>query len=133
MGLGLAMTFLPILSVITHHFSRRRGFAIGIMTSGEGPLFPCSLHVSELISYRHQGASIGGIVFPIMLNKLIHGHQGFGLGVRATAAVITGLLFIANLLVRTRPPVLPEGDPRKRRTPMIVLFKDVPYMTCVIS
>ncbi|KAF9458094.1 major facilitator superfamily domain-containing protein [Collybia nuda] len=112
MGLGLAMTFLPALSVIAHHFSRRRGFAIGIMTSG---------------------ASIGGIVFPIMLNKLIHGHQGFGLGVRATAAVITGLLFIANLLVRTRPPTLRENDPRMRRTPMIILFKDVPYMACIIS
>jgi MCP family monocarboxylic acid transporter-like MFS transporter 10 len=35
MGLGLAMTFLPILSVLAHHFSRRRAFAIGIMTSGK--------------------------------------------------------------------------------------------------
>ncbi|KAF5378130.1 hypothetical protein D9615_007571 [Tricholomella constricta] len=112
MGLGLAMTFLPVLTVVAHHFSRRRGFAIGIMTSG---------------------ASIGGIVFPIMLNKLIFGPQGFATGVRATAAVITGLLVIANLLMRTRPPVLKEGDPRLMRTPVSVLLKDVPYMTCVVS
>lgn len=79
------------------------------------------------------GASIGGIIFPIMLNKLIFGRQGFALGVRATAAVITGLLFIANLLVRTRPPILREGDPRLRRTPVMVLLKDIPYMTCVAS
>jgi len=67
-----------------------------------------------------------------MLNKLIHGHQGFGTGVRAAAGMITGLLAIANLLVRTRPPPTKDGVPPKR-TPMIKLFKDVPYMTCVIS
>jgi len=112
MGVGLAMTFLPVLTVVAHHFDKRRGFAIGIMTSG---------------------ASIGGIIFPIMLNQLIFSSQGFALGVRSTAAVITGLLFIANLLMRTRPPILREGDPRVKRTPIMTLFKDLPYMTCIVS
>ncbi|GLB42998.1 putative MFS general substrate transporter [Lyophyllum shimeji] len=112
MGIGLAMTFLPVVTVVAHHFSRRRGFAIGILMTG---------------------GSIGGIIFPIMLNKLIFGPQGFALGVRATAAVITGLLAIANLLIRTRPPVLREGDPRLKRTSLRVLLKDMPYMTCVAS
>ncbi|RDB22327.1 Riboflavin transporter MCH5 [Hypsizygus marmoreus] len=112
MGLGLALTFLPALTVVAHHFSRRRVFAIGIMTSG---------------------ASIGGIVFPIMLNKLIFGPQGFGHGVRYAAAVTTGLLIIANILMRTRAPVLREDDRRLRRTPVTVLLKDMPYMTCVVS
>lgn len=132
MGLGLAMTFLPIIAVVAHHFDRRRGFAIGIMTSG---VYPAYTHfLLSLSSYPSwAGASIGGIVFPIMLNKLIFGPQGFALGVRATAAVITGLLAIANLMMRTRPPVLREGDPRLKRTPVSVLLKDVPYMTCVVS
>ncbi|KAF8063586.1 major facilitator superfamily domain-containing protein [Lyophyllum atratum] len=112
MGIGLAMTFLPVVTVVSHHFARRRGFAIGIMMSG---------------------ASIGGIVFPIMLNKLIFGRQGFALGVRATAAVITGLMTIGNLLLRTRPPVLRAGSPKPKRTPITVLLRDLPYMTCVAS
>lgn len=34
MGIGLGLTFLPALSVAAHHFSRRRGLVMGIMTSG---------------------------------------------------------------------------------------------------
>jgi len=112
MGLGLALTFLPALSVVAHHFSHRRGLAIGIITSG---------------------ASIGGIIFPIMLNKLVFGRQGFAIGVRATAGVITGLMLIANLLMRTRPPVLRGNVSKPPRTPMLKLFKDIPYMVCCIS
>ncbi|KAG6850363.1 hypothetical protein H0H93_014317 [Arthromyces matolae] len=112
MGLGLAMTFLPALTVVAHHFNRRRGFAIGIMTSG---------------------ASIGGLVFPIMLNKLIFGRQGFALGVRATAAVITGLLVIANLLMRTRPRKRAANETRLKRLPARTLFTDIPYMMFVVS
>ncbi|KAG6825739.1 hypothetical protein H0H92_002611 [Tricholoma furcatifolium] len=113
MGLGLAATFLPALTVVAHHFSHRRGFAIGIMTSG---------------------ASIGGLVFPIMLNKLIFGTQGFAIGVRATAGVITGLLCIANFLVRTRPQAQVDGGRLGfKRGHALALFKDVPYMTFVLS
>ncbi|KAJ7725903.1 major facilitator superfamily domain-containing protein [Mycena metata] len=71
MGIGLGLTFLPALAVTAHHFSRRRGLAMGIMTSG---------------------ASIGGIIFPIMLNNLLFRH-GFAIGVRATAALITALMY----------------------------------------
>ncbi|KAG6916838.1 hypothetical protein DXG01_005137 [Tephrocybe rancida] len=114
MGLGLALTFLPCIAVVSHHFERRRSLAIGIMTSG---------------------ASIGGLVFPIMLNKLIFGRQGFALGVRATAAIITGLLVIANMLVRTQPRALRAGEHRLtiRRVNLGTLFRDVSYMTFVVS
>ncbi|KAH8102288.1 major facilitator superfamily domain-containing protein [Cristinia sonorae] len=49
MGLGLGLTFLPSLSIVSHHFRVHRALATGIVVTG---------------------ASCGGIVFPIMLNHL---------------------------------------------------------------
>ncbi|TFK68912.1 MFS general substrate transporter [Pluteus cervinus] len=115
MGLGQAMTFLPAVSVLAHHFSRRRGFAMGVMLSG---------------------ASIGGIVLPIMLNKLVFGPQGFALGVRTSAGVVTGLMAMANILMRTRPEVLKASASERsdvRRISFTDLLRDLPYMTCVAA
>lgn len=51
------------------------------------------------------GAPVGGIVFPIMLNNLIsHPEIGFATGVRASAALVAGLMFIANTIMRTNTP-----------------------------
>jgi MFS family permease len=46
MGLGLGLMFIPAVSVVAHHFRKRRAMAMGIVVSG---------------------SSCGGIVFPIML------------------------------------------------------------------
>jgi hypothetical protein len=55
------------------------------------------------------GASLGAILHPIMLNNLINGRLGFTNGVRASAGLISGLLLIANLLMRTRLPPQPKA------------------------
>lgn len=107
LGLGLGLTFLPALGAAAHHFTRRRGLAIGIMTSG---------------------ASFGGIVFPFMLNRLLF-HQGFALGVRATAALITGLLLLANLLMRPRYPKNRPAAPAALRH----MLRDGAYMAFVLA
>jgi len=65
-----------------------------------------------------------------MLNRLIHGHQGFGTGVRAAAGMIAGLLAIANLLVRARYPPTKYGVSSKRIS-VSKLFKDPPYVAFV--
>lgn len=105
MGLGIGLTFLPSLSVVGHHFRRRRALAVGIVISG---------------------ASAGGIVFPIMLNRcaislcaLCRTDQhvrlledrtvGFANAVRASGAVVGACLLLANGLMRTRPPGIPQG------------------------
>ncbi|KAJ7640157.1 major facilitator superfamily domain-containing protein [Mycena rosella] len=106
LGIGLGLTFLPALGIAAHHFSRRRGLALGIITSG---------------------ASIGGIVFPFLLNRLLFSH-GFAAGVRATAALITGLLLLANLLMRPRYPKTRAGAPALHR-----VLTDVPYMVFVLA
>ncbi|KAJ7714082.1 major facilitator superfamily domain-containing protein [Mycena metata] len=107
MGIGLGLTFLPALAVTAHHFSRRRGLAMGIMTSG---------------------ASIGGIIFPIMLNNLLFRH-GFAIGVRATAALITALMLLANLLIRPR---YRKNQPASKAS-LRIIINDLPYMIFVAA
>ncbi|CCL98733.1 uncharacterized protein FIBRA_00738 [Fibroporia radiculosa] len=85
MGIGLGMTFLPSLSIVSQHFKKRRALAIGIVVSG---------------------SSAGGIVFPIMLNYLfLSSRVNFATAVRASGAVVGGLLLVGNCLMRTRPLV----------------------------
>ncbi|BGP29233.1 hypothetical protein JCM10296v2_000971 [Rhodotorula toruloides] len=82
-GLGVGLLFLPALSIQSHWFERRRALAIGLVASG---------------------TSIGGIVFPIMLNKLIvNPDVGFANAVRAAGYLVAALLVIANLIMVPHP------------------------------
>lgn len=54
------------------------------------------------------GSSLGGIVFPIMLNRLFK-SLGFGSAVRASGYLILGCLVIANLLMKPRLPGRKKG------------------------
>lgn len=81
-GLGLGITFIPIIGVIPHWFKRRRALATGIVVSG---------------------SSVGGICFPIMLNKLF-ASIGYAKGVRASGYIILGCMILANILVKPRIP-----------------------------
>ncbi|PVF96839.1 MFS general substrate transporter [Serendipita vermifera] len=90
-GVALGLLFLPAIGVISHHFRNRRSFAMGIVVSG---------------------SSFGGLVFPVMINKLIE-HKGFGWATRAAAFLCTGLMAIAIACMRTRLPPrnkMPQGE-----------------------
>lgn len=87
-GVAIGLTNVPAIAVVSHHFQRRRAVAMGIVVAG---------------------ASLGAILHPIMLNNLINGRLGFTNGVRASAGLISGLLLIANLLMRTRLPPQPKA------------------------
>jgi MFS transporter, MCT family, solute carrier family 16 (monocarboxylic acid transporters), member 10 len=85
---AFGMAYVPSFGIIAHYFRRRRALAMGIAASG---------------------ASVGGLIHPIMLNKLFHGPTGFRNGVRASAAFNSGLLILAMLLMRTRLPPRPNS------------------------
>jgi hypothetical protein len=70
------------------------------------------------------GASLGAMVRPIMLNKLINGPLGFRTAVRISGGIDAVLLIVANILVRTRLP------PREVKTLIYqkAFFKDIPYL-----
>lgn len=76
------MMYVPSLAVLSQYFFRRRALAMSIVAAG---------------------SSLGAIIHPIMLNNLFV-KIGFGSAVRASAAMIAGLLVAACLLLRLRLP-----------------------------
>lgn len=73
---------VPAIASIGHFFLAERGNATGIaMTSG----------------------SLGGIVFPLMLQNLIPA-VGFKWATRILGFILVALLLVANLLIRSRLP-----------------------------
>ncbi|KAI1609995.1 major facilitator superfamily domain-containing protein [Exophiala viscosa] len=87
MGVATGCLFQPSVAIVSQYFERRRAFAMGIVQAG---------------------ASLGGILTPIMVNKLIP-KVGFGWGVRSVGFLVFGLLVIANLSVSTRLPSRRRG------------------------
>ena len=65
---------------------KRRAFAIGIVAAG---------------------SSLGGVIFPIMLDHLIP-KVGYGWALRISAFLILALLVFGNLTVRSRFPSSPK-------------------------
>ncbi|KAB8270469.1 major facilitator superfamily domain-containing protein [Aspergillus minisclerotigenes] len=74
------------VSCIPSWFSKKRGAVYGIVSSG---------------------SSIGGVIFPIMISKLIR-ILGFPWTMRICAFMILFLLIVANLTVRSRLPPNPR-------------------------
>jgi len=83
MGIGMGMIYLPTMGVMAHHFLKKRVLVMGIVVSG---------------------ASIGGVIHPIMLNKLFYGRVGFAWGVRASGFLNLGVMICALAMMRTRLP-----------------------------
>ncbi|KAJ7232821.1 major facilitator superfamily domain-containing protein [Mycena rebaudengoi] len=84
-GLGSAFGFFPSLAVCAHWFKRRLAFALG---------FPIAT------------ASIGGIVYPVMISKLIP-RIGFGWTVRIIAFIILACYIVATFTISTPRPKKP--------------------------
>lgn len=71
------------------------------------------------------GSSMGSIIQPIMLNNLLNTH-GFKTAAVANAALITGLLLWACLLMRTRLP--PPSSTLPFKTAIVKFSNDGAYM-----
>ncbi|KAF4983459.1 hypothetical protein FZEAL_1188 [Fusarium zealandicum] len=98
-GLGGALLNSPAYASIAHFFDVRRGFATGIaMTAG----------------------SIGGIVFPILLQKLLP-SLGFGWTTRILGFILLGLTVPSTLFMKSR---LPPQDKLTSVWPDLSVFKD---------
>ncbi|KAK7466077.1 hypothetical protein VKT23_004802 [Stygiomarasmius scandens] len=92
-GIGAGMIYIPSIAILTQYFHQRRALAMTIVASG---------------------SSLGSIVHPIMLNNLLNSSLGFGNATRASAGLVSGLLLISCLLMRTRlPPPAQATDLRK--------------------
>ncbi|KAG2152588.1 major facilitator superfamily domain-containing protein [Suillus bovinus] len=87
-GIAAGLMFVPSTAVVSHYFRRKRTLVLTFVASG---------------------SSLGATIHPIMLNNLLNGPLGFANAVRASAGLISGLLLIACLCMRTRldPPTTP--------------------------
>ncbi|AEO70605.1 33d094ba-845c-4e87-b8a7-bf7859a3c5bf [Thermothielavioides terrestris] len=85
-AIGVSVIFQPAVSSLPSWFDKKRGAAYGLMSIG---------------------SSIGGIIFPIMMNRLID-EVGFGWAMRIAAFMILFLLAISCLTIRSRVPPSPR-------------------------
>lgn len=100
--------FYPAMSSTTTWFFRKRAFALGIMAAG---------------------SSLGGVIFPIMVERII-AKAGFGWAMRASAFLVLGMLIYANLTVKSRIPPMPK--------PWAIMdfispFKEMPFLLTVLA
>jgi MFS family permease len=80
------------LSVVHGWFSKNAGAAFGILTTG---------------------SSIGGIIFPIMVNRLVR-SLGFGWAMRISGFLILALLLVSNLTIRANYRPIPQKITRRQ-------------------
>ena len=127
MGIGGGLILVPAISVQAHHWKKRRALAMGITFTGPS-LFALFSRIPCLT--QASGSSIGGIVFPIMLNQLLHGNAGFKWGVRASGFLTLGLLVIANCIMTTR---IPKGRVSRPKLDILKKLADVPYTIAIVG
>ncbi|KAF8880778.1 major facilitator superfamily domain-containing protein [Infundibulicybe gibba] len=111
MGLGQSLLFLPSITIIGQHFKRRRALATGVAVSG---------------------ASVGGIIWPIMLNQLSQ-RTSFANAIRATGAVAGALLIAANLMVKTKLPERSNGNRFSKKPNFRAIFTDAAYLISIAA
>lgn len=131
MGVGQGLLLVPAYAIQAHHWKKRRSLAMGIVSTGT---FTISLLLCTNSCAFDSGTSIGGIVYPIMLNQLFKSSAGFAWGVRASAFLTMALLFISNCVMTTRPPkssssTKPSGSELKMHA--MNVLKDFPFMIAV--
>lgn len=87
------------------------------------------------------GSSLGAVVHPILLSRLLNGvggvKMGFGGSVRASAGMVAGLLGVACLLIKERHGVsVVNGGSKRWRDAWGVILKsgrDAPYVCVCLS
>ncbi|OJD20887.1 hypothetical protein ACJ73_07776 [Blastomyces percursus] len=107
MGVLMALFLVPAMAAVSQHFDKRRAAALGITVSG---------------------SSIGGVVFPIALSKMLNGSSlGFGWSIRIMGFVMMPGLIVSCLTVKTRLP------PRTKSFFIKAAFKDVKYLLLIAA
>ncbi|RMJ16566.1 hypothetical protein CDV36_003727 [Fusarium kuroshium] len=96
------------LACMTTWFSKRRGAAMGIMATG---------------------SSLGGVIFPIMISRMIK-STGYPWAMRTAAFLILGLQIIAILTVRPRTKPVPKTMPAGRYA---APFTEIPFVIMLLG
>ncbi|KAJ3534830.1 hypothetical protein NM208_g7386 [Fusarium decemcellulare] len=107
MGTAMAFLQIPAFAAVSQYFDKKRAAAFGIVVSG---------------------SSVGGVVFPIALSKMLNDSSlGFGWSVRIMAFVMIPLLAFSCVAINARLP------PRTTSFFIASAFKDKRYLLLVTS
>ncbi|KAE8448634.1 hypothetical protein EG329_009059 [Mollisiaceae sp. DMI_Dod_QoI] len=105
-GLGTGLIFCPTISLVSTYFQRRRMFAISLVACGGGT---------------------GGIIFPLLAQKLLP-RLGFAWTIRIMGFVVLFNAVMVITLARTRLSPRPSGPFLERGA-----FKELPYLLFTIG
>lgn len=105
-GIGAGSLFVPAIAILPTYFRKNLGLAIGIAASG---------------------SSTGGIIYPIVLYRLIQ-TAGFGWSTRALGFIALATLILPVLIMKPR-----FTPPKARSLFDPTAFTDVPYIVFVIG
>jgi len=107
MGICMSVLQFPAFAAVTQYFEKKRAAALGIVLAG---------------------SSIGGIIFPIALSKMLNSSNlGFGWSVRIMGFLITPLMLFACVAITARLP------PRQTSFLLPSAFKDTRYNLLVTA
>lgn len=102
-AIGVSAIFQPSMNCMNGWFDKKRGAAFGIVATG---------------------SSLGGVIFPIMVSRLIR-QVGFPWAMRTCAFLILALLIFTNLTVRTFQPIRPQ---KLTRTLLAQPFRELNFV-----
>lgn len=105
-GIGSGLLFTPSISLLPTWFSSHIGLAVGIAASG---------------------SSLGGVIYPIVLYRLI-GQIGFPWAVRTIAFIALGTFIIPVIAMKQR-----IKPPKPRAFIDWAAFTDAPYITFALA
>lgn len=127
-GIGTAGVSLPALVLVSQWFSTKRGLATGIVSSGSsfGKIKPFLLQIDN---FAHQSIILGGIIYPIMVSRLID-QYGFATAVRWTGLVVGVCLVVGNICISA--PFKPKGF-EERPAKNFAAFKSLPWAFFVLG
>lgn len=108
-GTGVALIYNPSVAALNHWFRRRRALVIGIVIAG---------------------SAIGGVVWPIVLHRLIP-LIGFAWATRTIAFIMVACFTISCLTIKTRLPL--QGHISWRTAVDLGGFKDVRYVLVAVA
>lgn len=107
MGSAVAFLQFPAFAIVAQYFDKRRAVAMGIVVSG---------------------SSIGGVIFPIVLSKLLNGSNiGFGWSMRIVGFIILPFMLLACFIFQPRVP------PHKTTFFVAAAWKDKKYVMLIAA
>lgn len=107
MGLVMGLLQFPAFAAVFQYFEKNRAGALGLVVSG---------------------SSIGGIIIPIALSRMLNGSSlGHGWSVRIVGFIILPLMVFSCMTVKARLP------PRKTQFWLASAYKDIRFVLLIIA